>query len=619
MEKNKDNRGGILCDDMGLGKTIQALALIVSRPAKSDSRKHKSRLKRSRATLIVAPVAIIRQWETEIMQRTNPQLKVLVYHGLRRTSLAEDIIDHDVVITGYSTVGADFDPERRGGGPLDDIYFHRIILDEAHFIKNFKTRTAQSCFRLHGRYRWCLTATPVQNSIRDLYPLVHFLQIEPYCNQSLFDIVIGKPLSKKKAVLDSFDKEAITEAQALVKQISLRRTKNSKIDGKCIVSLPKQSIQMIHAEFTTYERNIYNYISKSAMTDHAKRDYIRVNMRSLQEGGYDEDTKKKAYKKIKQIATLKSRMHAPFETLLKLRLACLHPTFLHDTASNTLGITNFRVEKGSQPEKIAEKLWNSAQKKQILCHNCKLFRFEPQWIIKCGHILCHKCFGKAVRTEDYKDKSNKTCPLCKNILYFAFPIPLENTIEEARKRHNMPMEPITSKTVPSTKVNAMLDILAEARSVSDNKDKTIIFSQFTKYLSVIERYLTQANYRFLRLDGSLSLKAREEVLYQFNQDPNITVLLASTKCASVGLNLVVANRVIMMDVWWNHAVESQAIDRVYRIGQTKDVFIYRIFIKNTIEDSMLNMQYEKQRLIAKTLNDEQVETIANTFQKLSLD
>jgi SNF2 family DNA or RNA helicase len=148
----------------------------------------------------------------------------------------------------------------------------------------------------------------------------------------------------------------------------------------------------------------------------------------------------------------------------------------------------------------------------------------------------------------------------------------------------------------SQKIDTMLEILLKTREDSRGSDKTIIFSQFTTMLDVMERPLQVNGFKFGRYDGGMTLAERTRVIEQFHNDPAMEVLIVSTKCGSLGLNLTVANRVILMDVWWNPALENQAIDRVHRIGQTKNVEVHRLFINDTVEDRILELQRKKQQI-----------------------
>lgn len=115
-------------------------------------------------------------------------------------------------------------------------------------------------------------------------------------------------------------------------------------------------------------------------------------------------------------------------------------------------------------------------------------------------------------------------------------------------------------------------------------------------LGIIEDAFKSESLQFSRLDGSMSQSKREKALMKFINEPKVTILLASLKATGVGLNLVVANHIYLVDPWWNAAIESQAIDRVHRIGQTKSVHVTRYIIRDSVEEKMLAIQKSKQHL-----------------------
>ncbi len=123
--------------------------------------------------------------------------------------------------------------------------------------------------------------------------------------------------------------------------------------------------------------------------------------------------------------------------------------------------------------------------------------------------------------------------------------------------------------------------------------KSVVFSQFTSFLSLIEPALNRANMKFLRLDGTMAQKARGAVLTEFRESTQFTVLLISLRAGGVGLNLTSAKRVYMMDPWWSFAIEAQAIDRVHRMGQEDEVKVYRFIVKESVEERMLKVQDRK--------------------------
>ncbi|KAI8381233.1 P-loop containing nucleoside triphosphate hydrolase protein [Radiomyces spectabilis] len=115
------------------------------------------------------------------------------------------------------------------------------------------------------------------------------------------------------------------------------------------------------------------------------------------------------------------------------------------------------------------------------------------------------------------------------------------------------------KFVSSAKINKLLEILKDTHETMDGKDKTIVFSQFVKMLDIVGDALEQKGYKFVRYDGSMNVKQRDAALTSFFEKPEVTVLLVSTKCGSLGLNLTAANRVVIMDNWWNPSLENQAM------------------------------------------------------------
>ncbi|MCM5527948.1 DEAD/DEAH box helicase [Parasegetibacter sp. NRK P23] len=141
-----------------------------------------------------------------------------------------------------------------------------------------------------------------------------------------------------------------------------------------------------------------------------------------------------------------------------------------------------------------------------------------------------------------------------------------------------------------------------AREITENisNHKALIFSQFLGMLGLIREKMKELGVEFEYFDGSTTATERERAIQHFQNDDKCRVFLISLKAGGVGLNLTAADYVYIVDPWWNPAVEQQAIDRTHRIGQTKNIFAYRMICKDTIEDKILQLQ-EKKRLLAKDL------------------
>ncbi|KAG5460364.1 MAG: SNF2 family N-terminal domain-containing protein [Olpidium bornovanus] len=214
---------------------------------------------------------------------------------------------YDVIITTYSLVANEHPAREKGGkdagrasedrpfGPLFDIHYHRIILDEAHTIKNRNTQVAIACCSLKAEKRWCLSGTPIQNNLDELFSLVRFLRIEPYNDSRWFNEKILVPVKSANP------RKGFHRLQVFLKAICLRRTKDAEVDGRKVLELVPRNVEILSADFSPEERAFYKGLEAKAR--------VRFN-RYLKEGT--------AMKNYSHILVL----------LLRLRQACCHPHLL---------------------------------------------------------------------------------------------------------------------------------------------------------------------------------------------------------------------------------------------------------------------------------------------------
>jgi non-specific serine/threonine protein kinase len=149
-----------------------------------------------------------------------------------------------------------------------------------------------------------------------------------------------------------------------------------------------------------------------------------------------------------------------------------------------------------------------------------------------------------------------------------------------------------------------LEELARELSEDMSNHKALIFSQFLGMLALIRKKLEELGIKYEYFDGSTSAPDREKAIQSFQNDDTVRVFLISLKAGGVGLNLTAADYVYIVDPWWNPAVEQQAIDRTHRIGQTKNIFAYRMICKDTIEDKILQLQDRKRALAKELITDD---------------
>ncbi|KAM6523438.1 hypothetical protein FSOLCH5_004059 [Fusarium solani] len=228
VKRGRVPKGGILADDMGLGKTLQSISLILTnqKPEKDGTGWKKQYENIEKTTLVVAPLALIRQWEHEIKDKVEKShgLKVCVHHGPNRTKRFKDLALYDVVVTTYQILvsehGNSSDAENGVKAGCFGLHWWRVILDEAHTIKNRNAKATKACYALRSEYRWCLSGTPMQNNLDELQSLVKFLRIRPYDDLKEWKEHIDLPLKNGKGHI------AIRRLHSLLRCFMKRRTKD---------------------------------------------------------------------------------------------------------------------------------------------------------------------------------------------------------------------------------------------------------------------------------------------------------------------------------------------------------------------------------------------------------
>lgn len=152
----------------------------------------------------------------------------------------------------------------------------------------------------------------------------------------------------------------------------------------------------------------------------------------------------------------------------------------------------------------------------------------------------------------------------------------------------------------SENTNGMSSEYADTKTT----EKAIVFSQWTRMLDLLEVHLKASHVTYRRLDGTMSVAAREKAVNDFKTVPEVSVMIMSLKAASLGLNMVAACHVLMLDLWWNPTTEDQAVDRAHRIGQTRPVTVSRLTVKDTVEDRILALQEKKREMVASAFGED---------------
>ncbi|CAH9060320.1 unnamed protein product [Cuscuta europaea] len=467
---------------------------------------------------------------------------------------------------------------------LHSVNWNRIILDEAHYIKDRRSNTTKAVLSLVSSYKWALSGTPLQNRVGELYSLVRFLQMVPYsfyfckdCDCSSLDYSSSQdcPHCPHKSVRHFcwWNRHIASPIQAegnsgngkdamillkhkILKSILLRRTKKGRAADLAlpprIVTLRRDSLDVKEEDYYT---SLYNESQAQFNT------YI-------QEG------------------TLMNNYAHIFELLTRLRQAVDHP-YLVVYSSTAMARREDAVGASNADQTCG------------LCHD----PVEDPVVTVCAHTFCRTCM-----VEFSSSIAQGSCPSCSKPLTvdlscttsgYGGDTNMKTTIKGFRASSIL-NRICLNEFQTSTKIDALRE---EIRWMveRDGSAKAIVFSQFTSFLDLIHYSLNKSGVSCVQLVGSMTMAARETAITKFTDDPECRIFLMSLKAGGVALNLTVASNVFLMDPWWNPAVERQAQDRIHRIGQYKPIRIVRFVIGNTVEERILKLQQKKELVFEGTV------------------
>ena len=571
-------KGGLLGDEMGMGKTIQACSLIMSDyPAK-------------RPTLVVVPPVALMQWQAEITDYTSGALKVLVYHISANPKCKllsqKDLEKYNVIMISYSGLESMHRKENKGwtrgnrivkeDSLIHAIHYHRVILDEAHSIKSRTTGVAKACFALQSDYKWCLSGTPVQNRIGEFFSLLRFLDVKPYacyfckscsCAQlhweqdaqkkcascshsgfnhvSVFNQEILNPVTGGAS--DAIRQAGFDKLRLITDRIMLRRLKK---DHTSSMELPPKEV-IIHNEFFG---EVEHDFSRSIMSNSARKFDTYVSQGVM----------------LNNYANI-------FGLIMQMRQIADHPDLMLR-----------RHAEGGQ--------------NILVCCVCDE-PAEEAIRSRCRHEFCRLCAKTYM--QSFEGQGDADCPTCHLPLSIDLEQPEIEQDEENVKKNSIINRIKMDNWTSSTKIEMLVYDLYKLRSKKQTH-KSIVFSQFTSMLQLVQWRLQKSGFTTVLLDGSMSPTQRQKSISYFMENVDVEVFLVSLKAGGVALNLTEASRVFIIDPWWNPAAEWQSADRCHRIGQRRPCVITRLCIEDSVESRIVLLQEKKANLINGTINNDQV-------------
>ncbi|XP_043498526.1 transcription termination factor 2 [Polistes fuscatus] len=547
--------GGVLADDMGLGKTLTMISLIMATLNQDDSESDDEWYTSNKpttskgGTLVVCPASLLSQWENEIKSKCRKGiLSVEVYHGNNREKISKRLAKYDVVITTYNILSREF----KTMSTTYKIHWKRIILDEAHCIRNHKSQASQAVCGLLADKRWTLTGTPIQNKEMDLYSLLKFLKCSPFDDIRVW-----------KRWVDNKNAAGHQRLATLMKSLMLRRTKQELQAQGALESLPNKSIKEIEVNLDPQEKLVYEKVliySRTLFAQFLAQRAEKDHMTDLESGLYDKPTFLSNPNKKTQFTNAQNKLlslHADVKSheilvlLLRLRQICCHPSLIHAMLDQ-----------------------NDLEQSGIVDEN------NEDIISRVNNMSLYD-------NEENQDINNKEIGIDQRVS--------KNLLTSTN--------PVFESDRLSSKMKALFNVVKE---VIEKKDKLIIVSQWSSMFDIIGSHLSAIKgATFTEFSGRVPIKSRQSIIESFNnpnEDPKI--LLLSLTAGGVGLNLVGGNHLLLIDIHWNPQLESQAQDRVYRFGQKKDVFIYKFICKDTIEERIKHLQDKKIAISQNVLSGE---------------
>ena len=610
--------GGLLADEMGLGKTLSILSLALktlpqAREWADQKTSHElitqvPGIRNTRTTLLVVPLSAVSNWVSQIKEHIDPQaVTYYVFHGPSRTTKFLELAKYDLVITTYSTILSEISGRgaKRGNfSPLTKMCMFRIVLDEAHTIREQNAQQTQAILSLHAHRRWSVTGTPVQNRLEDLLSVTKFLRLHPYDEGHSFRQYIINPIK-------TGDPQILKSLRVLVDSFTLRRVKD-KID------LPPREDKIVSLDFSEKEKQLHEAFRQES---NGMMRVIAGESRSKL-GGRMYHHVLKAMMILRQVSAHGKEL-LDIEDRERIKGLSMHDAIdlEEDGPDNTAAAT----------DKKAYSMFSLMQESSAdQCAICSKRLEEPAsengsgetdrtvpmaFFLPCYDVMCPDCFSRWIsNSTPERSEADIKCQACEGWISMTWsvitPAGLEEYIahqaQERQSRRNT--KKFGDYEGPHTKTLALIDHLQasaaeSAQLVGESPIKSVIFSAWTSHLDLIEIALHDNGLgSFTRLDGTMSLSQRGRALEAFAKDDSVTILLATIGAGGVGLNLTSASRVYIMEPQYNPAAVAQAVYRVHRLGQTRPVQTIQFIMKGSIEEKILELAKKKQQLADMSMN-----------------
>ncbi|CCW62394.1 unnamed protein product [Phytomonas sp. EM1] len=513
-------------------------------------------------TLVVVPAALMFQWQSEINSKVDPsrELRVYLYHGDNKWVSSTELETYDFVITTYDTLTHSAQNAFIPGDDPKSFAFSRKEAGPLFHITWKRVILDEAHMIRHSKtFRW--------RAVREIRGVHRWVVTATPLHNSIQDLqnllhFVG--LSKLPLLPGS-------NAEDLLNDPSLQRSIARSLQSAFLRRGPVM---------------IRNGVREVLVQLPPKREVIVKQPFTVKESQMYNSILARSRSALSSSEYQEGSFHI-FAMMTRLRQACCHP-------------------------------WIS-QGKAVQVSVCGLCNTEASGSVmtKCGHSFCYECLMLRFReVVDGDNVANRLpCPTCGAAVSYdsVFRKVTQSSAERIARYRRTEFE-------LSTKLEMILKAFENMQSKFP-EDKMIIFSHFTSFIDVISVGLERYGIEFMRIDGTMTLTNRNITIQAFQTNPNVKLILASKTATGVGLNLTAANHVLVVDPWWNPAIEEQAVHRCYRIGQKKPVYVSRFIISDTIEQYCYEICQKKKEfgdaiLRAATSGDSGAKMAASKLQEL---
>lgn len=695
---------GILADEMGLGKTVQSISVLAYLAETHNI---------WGPYLVVTPASTLHNWQQEI-SKFVPEFKVLPYWGnakdrkvLRKfwdrksVRYGKDAPFH-VLVTSYQLVVAD-------APYFLKMKWQYMILDEAQAIKSSQSSRWKSLLSFSCRNRLLLTGTPIQNSMQELWALLHFIMPSLFDSHDEFSDWFSKDIESHAQSNTQLNEQQLKRLHVILKPFMLRRVKKNvqselgdklEIDIYCnLTNRQKKFYQMLKSQISIVDllstssndennQSLMNLVMQFRKVCNHPDLFERADVQSsfvfgdfAETGSFLRETElelsyssknhirydmpKQVYNELlipsnKSNVGSRNKIYEMFniyspENVIKedtldnfgwLKFVNESPSDLNQYSKQNVieraislreyssvnydGVNRFNFFYDDDQTYIPQNrrlLILQAENNNCMksnSHNLRnLFSVQDKvYLDMYTSVLQPAAFPKATSAPVSLRCSNYTFNQDLNRVLFdekirsaLVPLSLNTELDLMKakvpvsdypKSDMLPPQLNNSYDYSNIRMPSMTRFITESGKLSkldklldelkQNDHRVLVYFQMTKMMDLMEEFLTFRQHNYVRLDGSSKLEDRRDLVHDWQTKPEIFVFLLSTRAGGLGINLTAADTVIFYDSDWNPTIDSQAMDRAHRLGQTKQVTVYRLLTKGTIEERMRDRAKQKEQV-----------------------